>query len=57
MMVIIYCNIVALNTIPQNVYGQITLNNGKERMKKSLRERHTRLRNMGNQTDNDATWI
>ena len=58
-MVIIYCNIVALKTTSPNVYGQITLNNGKERMEKvTSRERRTRLCNMGNQTDSDdATWI
>ena len=57
-MVIIYCNIVALKTMSPNVYGQITLNNGKERIKKPLRERHTLLRNIGNQTDSDdARWI
>ena len=42
MMVIIYCNIVLLKTIPPNVYGQITLNNGKESMKKvTSREPYT----------------
>ena len=38
--VIIYCNRVALKTTPPNVYGQITLNNSKERTEKSLRERN-----------------
>ena len=49
----------AMKAIPTNVYGQITLNNGKEGINKmSLEEGHTRLRNIGNQTDsNDATWI
>ena len=41
-MVIIYCSIVVLKTISPNVYGQITLNNGKERMKKvTWRETYT----------------
>ena len=54
----------ALKTTPSNVYGQITLNNGKRKdgknhfEKERERERHTRLCNMGDQTDsNDATWI
>ena len=51
-------NVVPLKTIPSNVHGSITLNNGIERMNKCHFKMDTRLCNMDNQTDsNDATWI
>ena len=60
---IIYRNIVALKTTPPNVYGQITLNNGKERVEKvTSRERDihdyiTWATKLTIDHVDDATWI